>query len=87
MSVEPTADRFRAFGWSASDVDGHDVPALLGAFGNLPEPRSDRPQCLIARTVKGKGVGFMERSRTWHLGYLAPPDAAEALAEIGLDDE
>jgi transketolase len=86
MAVEPIADRFRAFGWDAVDVDGHDIPALLDAFTGLPSTTSQRPQCVIARTVKGKGVGYMESTRTWHLGYLAPGDAEAALAEIGSDD-
>jgi transketolase len=86
MSVEPIADRFRAFGWDAREVDGHDVPALLGAFAGLPPATSRRPQLLIAHTIKGKGVGYMESSRTWHLGYLAPADAAATVAEIGADD-
>jgi transketolase len=50
-------------------------------------PRDARvPHCLVARTVKGKGVAYMERSRTWHLGYLAPADAEATLREIGEDD-
>jgi transketolase len=86
MAVEPIADKFRAFGWDAREVDGHDVPALLGALAALPPTTSRRPQVLVAHTVKGKGVGYMESSRTWHLGYLAPADAAATLAEIGADD-
>jgi transketolase len=86
MAVEPIAARFEAFGWDAREVDGHDIPALLAAFADLPPTTSRRPQVLIAQTVKGKGVGYMEASRTWHLGYLAPADAAATLAEIGTDD-
>jgi transketolase len=86
MSVEPIAGRFRAFGWDAREVDGHDIPALLTAFAGLPPTTARRPQLLVAHTVKGKGVGYMESSRTWHLGYLAPGDAAATLAEIGDDD-
>jgi transketolase len=85
MHVEPIGDRFRAFGWDAREVDGHDVPALLHAFAELPPPSASRPQLLVARTVKGRGVSYMEATRTWHLGYLAPSDADAALAEIGDD--
>ena len=46
-------------------------------------PRGERPLCVVAQTVKGKGVSYMELSRTWHLGYLAPADAADALRELG----
>lgn len=83
MRVEPIGDRFRAFGWDAHDVDGHDIAALLAIFAGLPPASATRPQVLVARTVKGKGVSYMEATRTWHLGYLAPGDAEAALAEIG----
>jgi len=83
MQVEPIGERFRAFGWDAHDVDGHDIGALLAMFGSLPPASATRPQVLVARTVKGKGVSYMEATRTWHLGYLAPGDADAALAEIG----
>jgi transketolase len=82
MSIEPIRGRFEAFGWRVLDVDGHDPAALAAMLSGLPTPGSDTPTCVIAQTVKGKGVGFMELSRTWHLGYLAPPDAAETLREL-----
>lgn len=82
MPVEPIADKLEAFGWTTSTVDGHDVDALLAAFAALDDRADDRPHCLIADTVKGKGVEYMELSRTWHLGYLAPADAAATLKEI-----
>jgi transketolase len=82
MSVEPIRGRFEAFGWQVLEVDGHDVAALAAMLSNLPAPTSQTPVCVVAHTVKGKGVGFMELSRTWHLGYLAPRDAAEVLREL-----
>jgi transketolase len=82
MSIEPIRGRFEAFGWRVLDVDGHDPAALGATLSELPAPGSDTPTCVIAQTVKGKGVGFMELSRTWHLGYLAPSDAAETLREL-----
>ena len=82
MSVEPIAERFAAFGWDTVEIDGHDPHALLAQGRNMPAVDADRPLCVIARTVKGKGVGYMELSRTWHLGYLAPADAEAALKEI-----
>lgn len=82
MSIEPIRGRFEAFGWRVLDVDGHDPAALAAMLSDLPAPGSDTPTCVIAQTVKGKGVGFMELSRTWHLGYLAPSDAAETLREL-----
>jgi transketolase len=64
------------------EVDGHDPAAVHATLTSLPEPTSDKPVCVIAHTVKGQGVGYMELSRTWHLGYLAPADAAPTLEEI-----
>jgi transketolase len=82
MSVEPIAGRFEAFGWDVVEIDGHDPEAILAAAADLPPPTSDRPRCILARTVKGKGVSYMELSRTWHIGYLSPDDSAAAVAEI-----
>lgn len=79
MTVEPISDRFRAFGWDVVDIDGHDIVACLDA---LSLPAGDRPRCIVAQTVKGQGVGYMELSRTWHLGYLAPADAEATVAEL-----
>jgi transketolase len=82
MSVEPIGGRFEAFGWDVVEIDGHDPEAILAAAAGLPPATSDKPLCIIARTVKGKGVSYMELSRTWHIGYLSPDDSAAAVKEI-----
>ncbi len=83
MNIEPVADRFQAFGWRAFDIDGHDVDAIVAAFDALPDPESAQPVCIVARTVKGKGVSFMEQEpRKWHLGFLGSEDRIRAAAEI-----
>ena len=82
MTIEPIAGRFSAFGWNVDSVDGHDPSALFAMFGSLPAATGELPICVIANTVKGKGVGYMELSRTWHLGYLAPSDAEATLKEL-----
>ncbi|MEO7661795.1 transketolase [Gaiella sp.] len=83
LGIEPVADKFAAFGWEVHEVDGHDVPALLCLLrGVANDAARARPAVVIARTVKGKGVSFMESELGWHLGYLAPEDEAVALAEI-----
>lgn len=61
--LEPIADKFRAFGWDAIDVDGHDVGALREA---LAAPGADKPRAIIAKTYKGRGVSFMEDLVDWH---------------------
>jgi transketolase len=82
MSVEPIRGRFEAFGWRVLELDGHDPAALATTLMGVRDELSEQPTCVIARTVKGKGLSYMELSRTWHLGYLAPADAADALKEL-----
>jgi transketolase len=86
LPVEPIAGRFEAFGWEVEELDGHDVDAVRGAFERYRAEEPQRPRCLVANTVKGKGISWMEGSRTWHLGYLGPTDAAIALEELKGDD-
>jgi transketolase len=82
MEVEPLAEKWAAFGWRVAELDGHDLSALLECFAALPGPDSRQPTLIIAHTVAGKGVSFMEERFEWHLGYLAPEDQARALAEL-----
>ena len=84
MSLEPLADRWRAFGWSVVEVDGHDIHALAQAFDAGPRAPG-RPTCVIAHTHKGRGVSFIEDRVEWH--HRVPTDAelAAALAELGAD--
>jgi transketolase len=81
LALEPLADKFSAFGWSVRSVDGHDHAELARTLAAAPF-ESGKPSMLIAHTVKGKGVSFMENSVEWH--YRTPSDAqlAQALAEL-----
>jgi transketolase len=83
IGVEPVLDKWRAFGWQTHEVDGHDVAALATLLERL---RADEARCVpavvLARTVKGRGVSYMETEPGWHLGYLDPADAARAAEEI-----
>lgn len=81
MSIEPLADKWRAFKWDVHEVDGHSLSALVDLFDRLPR-NSECPQMIIAHTVKGKGVKYMEDSRLWHLGHLAGADAEATIEEI-----
>lgn len=83
MNIEPLDEKWRAFGWEVHVVDGHDVAATTELLRRV-RADDDRqvPCCIIARTVKGKGVSYMETEPGWHLGYLDPSDAAAAIAEI-----
>lgn len=83
IGIEPLADKWRAFGWETHEVDGHDLARLTGLLrGIKADVARGRPACIIARTVKGKGVTYMEQEPGWHLGYLAPEDAEDAIREI-----
>jgi transketolase len=82
MSIEPLTERFSSFGWRCKEVDGHDPEALMAAFAEAMRP-ADRPFCIVARTLKGKGISFMEASpREWHLGALKGEDLERARREI-----
>lgn len=83
MALEPLADKFRAFNWDVSEIDGHSLPDLQLSLGSKKIERKGRPKCIIAHTIKGKGVGFMENNLMWH--YRSPSDAEfeMALEELG----
>lgn len=84
LDLEPFADKWRAFGWFVLEVDGHDVHAIEQALDVLP-PEHNRPTCIIAHTVKGKGVPLMEDKLLWH---YRPPNAEQLEAALlGLTTE
>lgn len=76
------AERVRAFGWHAIELDGHDLAAIDAAYGEARANR-DRPTCLIAKTVKGQGVSLVANKDGWHGKALAPDQAKAAIAELG----
>lgn len=83
MGIEPLDEKWRAFGWEVHVVDGHDIAELTATLRRVrADTRRERPCCVIARTVKGRGVSYMETEPGWHLGYLHPDDADAARAEI-----
>jgi len=82
MGLEPLRDKWAAFGWQTVEVDGHDIAALLDIFDRLPSPDDPQPTVVIAHTVKGKGVSFMENRYEWHYGSLTEEQARQALAEL-----
>ncbi len=83
LQLSPLRDKWQAFGWDAYEIDGHDVGALARRMADVPNG-SGRPVALIAHTIKGKGVSFMEDDNNWH--YRAPTAEEVLLArrELGL---
>ncbi|HEX8890112.1 MAG TPA: transketolase [Pyrinomonadaceae bacterium] len=84
LGLEPLADKWRAFGWAVREINGHDYDEIIDALSHLPFER-DKPTAIIAHTIKGKGVSFMEGELAWH--YKSPNDEqlAEALNGLGED--
>jgi len=81
IDLAPLGEKWRAFGWDVHEVDGHDTAKLEDAFARL-DPRNGRPSVVIANTVCGKGVSFMEGKVEWHYLPLSDGQYAQALREL-----
>ncbi len=79
---EVYAERARAFGWHAIQIDGHDFGQINAAYTEA-ENSAERPVCIIAKTIKGAGVSLIANQENWHGKALPPADAEKALAELG----
>jgi transketolase len=87
MATEPLVDKWRAFGWDVIVLkDGHDFDQVQDALNRALNGPGDKPRCVLAYTVAGKGVSFMEGTWQWHLGFLGPKDLERAYAEIAAGD-
>jgi transketolase len=82
LALEPLAARLGALGWEVRTVDGHAIPALMAACGDLRARRGAGPLAIIADTVKGKGVSFMEASPDWHHRMPRGDEVTRARAEL-----
>jgi len=83
ICLEPLARKFEAFGWAVRAIDGHDIEQLKKVFLEVPF-KAGLPSCIVANTIKGKGVSFMENQLLWH--YRSPDDAQLQEALIGLEN-
>ena len=83
LALNPLVDKWRAFGWSACEVDGHDMAALVRLLSNVPDG-SGKPVAIIAHTVKGKGVSFMEDDNNWHYRIPTADEVISAKKELGV---
>ena len=81
MRLEPLADKWRAFGWSVTEIDGHDYGQLLDTFARVPFEQG-KPNCIIAHTHKGQGISFMQDQVAWHHKVPNAEELAMALAEL-----
>ena len=82
LGLEPLADKWRAFGWTVRELDGHDMAEIVAALDALPYA-PDAPSLMIAHTVKGKGVNFAEDTYLWHQNMIDDETYQKALDELG----
>jgi transketolase len=83
MPIEPVGDKWRAFGWNVLEINGHDFGEIAGAYKKFGEnEKSGKPTFIVAHTIKGKGVSFMENQIGWHGIAPKPEEAARAIDEI-----
>lgn len=82
MTVAPVVDKFRAFGWNVLEINGHDFEEILDAFAKARECKG-KPTMIVAKTVKGKGVSFMEDNAGWHGKAPNDEETEQAVAELG----
>ncbi len=86
MRLEPLADKWRAFGWAVTEIDGHDIAAILEAFRRAGAT-TGKPAVIIAHTIKGKGVPYMENIPLWHGSVkFTRAQAEEAIRALGAND-
>jgi len=83
MPIEPVADKWRAFGWNVIRIDGHDLQAIYRAFRRA-KTVADKPTLILADTIKGKGVSFMENQVDWHGKAPTKDEAKRAVEELEL---
>lgn len=79
------ADKYRAFNWNVIEIDGHNIEEIKNTFDNLPNPDSDKPTVIIAHTVKGKGVDFMENQARWHAGKISNEQLVECVEKLKVE--
>ena len=81
LRLDPLHDKWTSFGWRTVEVDGHDVEALHAALTGVPIAAT-QPTCIVAHTVKGKGVSFMEHQLLWHYRSPAGDEYDRAIDEL-----
>lgn len=82
LALDPLVDKWRSFGWAAEEIDGHDMKQIVAALSR-PQDNSGKPRAIIAHTVKGKGVSFMEDDNNWHYRIPTAEEVSAAARELG----
>lgn len=83
MSIGDIAAKFRAFGWKVVQIDGHDMEQIVDALDAIPNQPDAQPTMIIADTIKGKGVSYMEGTPAWHGGVPTKEQYEQAMRELG----
>lgn len=83
LELEPLADKWRTFGWAVKEINGHDFSQIENTLLGIPF-NTGQPNCIVAHTVKGKGVSFMENQVAWHYRYPDDEQLKQALTELGV---
>jgi transketolase len=81
MPLDPLVDKWRAFGWNSFDIDGHDFTQIFAAIDRA-KAEAGKPTMIVANTIKGKGVSFMENQCEWHSGPPTPEQYSQAMEEL-----
>lgn len=85
LDLEPLAAKWQAFGWLVQEIDGHNLGEIESMLDQVPF-QSDRPSCIIAHTIKGKGISFMENQVAWHYKSPNTEQLYQGLKELGLPE-
>ncbi|SDT85617.1 transketolase [Desulfobacula phenolica] len=83
MALQPLKEKWRAFGWNAMEIDGHDMDELSRALSSIPD-NPEKPTAIIANTIKGKGISFMEDDNNWHYRIPNEQEMFRAKEELGI---
>lgn len=86
MAIDPIEEKYAAFGWDVVRIDGHDMEQVVKALSEAKQSRNGKPKVIVADTVKGKGVSFMENVAGWHGRTPNREEVTKALAELGVSE-
>lgn len=86
MPLHPFAEKWKSFGWRVFEIDGHNIPEIYSKL-SMAANYEGRPTCIIAHTVKGKGIDFMEHNNAWHTKLASPEEYEEGMRQLKAIDE